>query len=83
VLFAAEWGDLSQLATAGLAARTGAPVSVFLGSWLALLVVSALAVFLGKKLADRLPIPLIRRIAAGLFLLFAVLAAVETVRTLA
>jgi len=82
VLFAAEWGDLSQLATAGLAARTGDPVSVFFGSWAALLVVSALAVFLGKKLADRLPLPLIRRVAAGLFLVFAVVAVVETVRAL-
>ena len=82
VLFAAEWGDLSQLATAGLAARYDAPVSVFIGSWAALLTVSALAVFLGKKLADRLPIALIRRVAAGLFLVFAVFAAIETVRAL-
>jgi Ca2+/H+ antiporter, TMEM165/GDT1 family len=82
VLFAAEWGDLSQLATAGLAARLNDPVSVFIGAWAALLVVSGLAVFLGKKLADRLPIALIRRVAAGLFLVFAVIAAVETVRTL-
>ena len=82
VLFAAEWGDLSQLATAGLAARYGDPISVFVGSWAALLVVSGLAVFLGKKLAERLPIPLIRRVAAGLFLVFAVLAVVETVRAL-
>jgi putative Ca2+/H+ antiporter (TMEM165/GDT1 family) len=82
VLFAAEWGDLSQLATAGLAARYDAPVSVFIGAWAALLVVSGLAVFLGRKLADRLPIPLIRRTAAVLFLLFAVFAVVETVRAL-
>ena len=82
VLFAAEWGDLSQLATAGLAARYDAPVSVFIGSWAALLTVSALAVFLGRKLADRLPIALIRRVAAVLFLVFAVLAVVETVRAL-
>jgi putative Ca2+/H+ antiporter (TMEM165/GDT1 family) len=82
VLFAAEWGDLSQLATAGLAARYDAPVSVFIGSWAALLTVSALAVFLGKKLADRLPIALIRRVAAGLFLVFAVFAAIETIRAL-
>jgi Ca2+/H+ antiporter, TMEM165/GDT1 family len=82
VLFAAEWGDLSQLATAGLAARLNDPVSVFIGAWAALLVVSGLAVFLGKKLADRLPIALIRRVAAGLFLVFAVIAAVETVRAL-
>ncbi len=82
VLFAAEWGDLSQLATAGLAARYDDPFSVFAGSWAALLVVSGLAVFLGKKLADRLPIAVIRRVAAGLFLVFAVLAVVETVRAL-
>jgi Ca2+/H+ antiporter, TMEM165/GDT1 family len=83
VLFAAEWGDLSQLATAGLAARYAEPVSVFVGSWAALLVISGLAAFLGRKLADRLPVALLHRIAAALFLVFAVIAAVETVRTLA
>jgi putative Ca2+/H+ antiporter (TMEM165/GDT1 family) len=82
VLFAAEWGDLSQLATAGLAARYDDPLSVFVGAWAALLVVSGLAVFLGKKLADRLPIALIRRVAAGLFVVFAVFAVVETIRAL-
>ncbi|WP_138733803.1 TMEM165/GDT1 family protein [Modestobacter excelsi] len=83
VLFAAEWGDLSQLATAGLAARYAEPLSVFVGSWAALLVISGLAAFLGRKLADRLPVALLHRIAAGLFLVFAVVAVVETVRALA
>jgi putative Ca2+/H+ antiporter (TMEM165/GDT1 family) len=83
VLFAAEWGDLSQLATAGLAARYGEPLSVFVGSWAALLVISGLAAFLGRKLADRLPVVLLHRIAAVLFLVFAVIAAVEAIRTLA
>jgi putative Ca2+/H+ antiporter (TMEM165/GDT1 family) len=82
VLFAAEWGDLSQLATAGLAARYEAPFSVFVGAWAALLTVSGLAVFLGRKLADRLPVTIIRRVAAGLFVVFAVLAAAETVSAL-
>ena len=82
VLFAAEWGDLSQLATAGLAARYEEPLSVFIGAWAALLVISGLAAFLGRKLADRLRFSLLHGIAAGLFLLFAVLAVVETVRTL-
>jgi putative Ca2+/H+ antiporter (TMEM165/GDT1 family) len=82
VLFAAEWGDLSQLATAGLAARYDEPISVFVGAWGALLVVSGLAAFLGRKLADRLPVALIRRVAAVLFGFFAVLAVVETVRAL-
>ncbi|WP_448641986.1 TMEM165/GDT1 family protein [Geodermatophilus sp. URMC 63] len=82
VLFAAEWGDLSQLATAGLAARFDAPLSVFVGAWAALLTVSGLAVFLGKTLADRLPVALIRRVAAVLFVVFALFAVVETVRAL-
>jgi Ca2+/H+ antiporter, TMEM165/GDT1 family len=80
VLFAAEWGDLSQLATAGLAARYAEPLSVFVGAWAALLVISGLAAFLGRTLADRLPIALLHRIAAVLFAVFAVLAVVETVR---
>jgi putative Ca2+/H+ antiporter (TMEM165/GDT1 family) len=36
VLFLAEWGDASQLATAALVARTGEPWAVGLGSWVAL-----------------------------------------------
>jgi putative Ca2+/H+ antiporter (TMEM165/GDT1 family) len=83
VLFAAEWGDLSQLATAGLAARYDAPVAVFVGSWAALLVVSVLAVLLGRTLADKLPVRLIRLVAAVLFSVFAVLAGIEAVRQLA
>ncbi len=82
VLFAAEWGDLSQLATAGLAARYAEPVSVFVGSWAALLLISGLAAFLGRKLADRLPVALLHRVAALLFLVFAAVAVAETVRAL-
>jgi putative Ca2+/H+ antiporter (TMEM165/GDT1 family) len=39
-------------------------------------------VFLGRALADRLPVALIRRAAAVLFVVFAAVAAVETVRAL-
>ena len=46
VLFVSEWGDLSQLATAGFAARFADPVSVFAGSFGALATVAALAVVL-------------------------------------
>jgi putative Ca2+/H+ antiporter (TMEM165/GDT1 family) len=53
VLFAAEWGDLSQLLTAGLVAKGGDPIAVFLGSWLGLAVVSGLAVLLGRALLKR------------------------------
>src|ERR1700755_1649267 len=40
VLFAAEGGDLSQLLTISLVGRYHSPVSVFIGAWTALLVVS-------------------------------------------
>ena len=48
ILFAAEWGDLSQLLTISLVARYDAPVSVFIGALGALLVVSGLAVIAGR-----------------------------------
>lgn len=50
VLFAAEWGDLSQLLTLSLVARFDDPLSVFVGAWGALLTVSGLAVLLGRVL---------------------------------
>ncbi len=50
VVFAAEWGDLSQLATAGLVARIGHPLSVGIGSVLGLWTVICLAVLVGSQL---------------------------------
>ncbi|MDQ3504842.1 MAG: TMEM165/GDT1 family protein, partial [Actinomycetota bacterium] len=79
ITFLAEWGDLSQLATAGLAARYDDPQSVFVGALVALLLIASLAVFVGAKLVARLPIRLVRRSAAVLFAAFAVLAASEAV----
>ncbi len=79
ITFLAEWGDLSQLATAGLAARYDDPQSVFVGALAALLLIASLAVFVGAKLVARLPIRLVRRSAAVLFAAFAVLAASEAV----
>lgn len=83
ITFLAEWGDLSQLATAGLAARYDDPLSVFVGAFAALLLIASLAVFVGAKLVARLPIPLVRRSAAVLFAAFAVLAAYEAITAFA
>ena len=52
-VFVAELGDKTQLAALGLATR-GSPWAVFWGSALALVFASALAVGVGKLLADRL-----------------------------
>ena len=80
VLFAAEWGDASQLATAGLVARYGQPVAIGLGAFLALVGVAFLAVGLGKVILRRVPLQLLHRLAAVLFAAFAVIAAVAAIR---
>jgi Ca2+/H+ antiporter, TMEM165/GDT1 family len=80
VVFLAEWGDLTQLATASLAARSGDPLSVFLGSALALTAVAGVAVLSGRALLRVLPVALLRRIAAGVFAALAVVSLVSAVR---
>lgn len=82
VLFLAEWGDLSQLLTAGLAARYEDPVSVFTGSWLALVVVAGLAVGLGRTLLRYVRLSTIRRVGATVCLVLALIAAYDVVRSL-
>jgi Ca2+/H+ antiporter, TMEM165/GDT1 family len=82
VLFLAEWGDLSQLLTAGLAARYHDPVSVFVGSWLALVVVAALAVVLGRTLMRFVRLATIRRVGAVVCVLLAGVAAYDLVTAL-
>jgi len=81
VLFAAEWGDASQLATAGLTARLNEPVAVGIGAWLALVGVALVAVVAGKVIVKRVPVRLVHRVAGGLFAAFAVVAAVSALRS--
>ncbi|MGH3943254.1 MAG: TMEM165/GDT1 family protein [Pseudonocardiaceae bacterium] len=76
VLFAAEWGDASQLAVAALTARYGEPLSVGLGGWLALVTVAVLAVAVGTRFAARLPTTWLQRIAGMVFAGFAVVAGI-------
>jgi len=68
VILMAEFADLTQLATAGFAARFEDPVAVALGAGTALVTVSGLGVLAGDWLAPRLPLRLIRRAAAVVFL---------------
>lgn len=82
VLFLAEWGDLSQLFTAGLAARYQDPVSVFSGSWLALVVVAGLAVLLGRTLLRAVRLATIRRVGAAVCLLLAALTTYDVIAAL-
>ena len=80
VLFAAEWGDLSQLLTLSLVARYEAPFSVFVGALGALLTVSGLAVIVGRSLLRWIPVHLLHYLGAAVCLVLAVLTTVELVR---
>jgi len=76
VIFLAEWGDLTQILTATLAAHYQAPLAVAAGAGLALWVVAALAVGAGQLL-ERSPMAFVRRLTGIILLALAALAAFE------
>jgi putative Ca2+/H+ antiporter (TMEM165/GDT1 family) len=71
VLFAAEWGDLSQLLTISLVGKYDEPVAVFIGAWGALLAVSGLAVVAGRLLLRRVRLSVIHYVGAAVCLMLA------------
>lgn len=81
MLFAAEWGDLTQLVTAAQSASTGSPLSAGLGSWTALVTISGLAVLVGDWLRKRLNERVLHGIAGSIMLVLALLACLEFVRS--
>jgi Ca2+/H+ antiporter, TMEM165/GDT1 family len=80
VLFAAEWGDLSQLLTLSLVAKYDDPVSVFIGAWGALLTVSGLAVLVGRILLNHVRLSVLHYVGAGVCVLMAALTLWELTR---
>jgi putative Ca2+/H+ antiporter (TMEM165/GDT1 family) len=83
VLFAAEWGDLSQLLTISFVTRFDDHVDVFLGAWAALLAVSGLAVLAGRVLLRYMRLSVLHYIGATVCLVLAVVTLVEIVRLVA
>jgi Ca2+/H+ antiporter, TMEM165/GDT1 family len=80
VVFIAEWGDLTQLATASLA-TTRPPFSVLVGASLAMITVSAIGVVAGRALLRVLPERLLHRAAAVVFATLAVVFFVNALRS--
>ena len=68
VVLVAEFGDLTQIATATLAARYHDPVSVGIGAVLALWAVGGLAIVGGRSLLKVIPLTWISRIAGTIML---------------
>lgn len=73
-LFLTEWGDASQVTAIGVAARYATPVAVGLGTFLALMSVTVLALLVGRKLRAKVPAHVIQRGAAIVFAVFALVA---------
>jgi putative Ca2+/H+ antiporter (TMEM165/GDT1 family) len=71
VILVAEFGDLTQIATATLAARYHDPLSVGVGAVLALWAVAAVAIAGGRGLLKVIPLTWITRIAAVIMLILA------------
>ncbi|MPW45498.1 TMEM165/GDT1 family protein [Acinetobacter guerrae] len=69
LFFLAEIGDKTQIATVALAARYDSVFWVMLGTTIGMMIANAPAVFIGNKMADRLPISLIHKIGAAIFLI--------------
>jgi putative Ca2+/H+ antiporter (TMEM165/GDT1 family) len=65
--FIAEMGDKTQFTTLALAARFQAPVEVIMGTTFGMLLADIPAVWLGGKLAQRVPMTALRIVAAALF----------------
>ncbi len=77
VLFAAEWGDLSQLLTISLVAKYQQPVAVFIGALSALLVVSGLAVVAGRQLQKFVKLHVLHYVGAAICFALAAVTAYE------
>jgi putative Ca2+/H+ antiporter (TMEM165/GDT1 family) len=80
VVFLAEWGDLTQILTANLAAHYHSPLSVGVGSVLALWAVAALAVIGGQSLLRFINIKTLRLVTAVVLVALAGFAGWEAVR---
>jgi Ca2+/H+ antiporter, TMEM165/GDT1 family len=74
-----ELGDASQITGIGVAARYASPIAVGLGYFAAMMSVSLLALFVGRKLRDRVPTHFIQRGAAAVFAIFAAIAAWQAI----
>ena len=70
--FLAEMGDKTQIATVALAAHYAAPITVVIGTKLGMLIADVPAVFVGDKLATKIPMKLVHSIAAAVFALLGI-----------
>lgn len=80
VTFVAEWGDLTQILTANLAARYHDALSVGLGATLALWAVAGIAVASGQTLLRVIDVATIRKVTAVVLVGLAIYSVIEIFR---
>jgi putative Ca2+/H+ antiporter (TMEM165/GDT1 family) len=80
VIFVAEWGDLTQILTANLAAHYHSVLSVGIGATLALWSVALIAVVGGQGLMRWVNVTILRRAMAAILIVLALVAAVSAIR---
>lgn len=76
VVFLAEWGDLTQIATVDLAARFADPVAVAAGAIAGLWAVGGLGVLAGNRVLARIPVRLLHLVTGVVLTGFAIASAV-------
>ncbi len=81
LILVAEFGDKTQLAVVGLSS-TSIPLAVWAGATAALITTSALGIWAGCTILQRVPITLLHRISGAFFILLAVFAAYRTYQAL-
>ncbi len=72
IVFLAELGDKTQLAALTLTASSKRPLSVFVGTSVALVAVSAIGILVGAAAAEVVPLALVRKVSAAAFILVGV-----------
>lgn len=73
LIFLAEMGDKTQIAAISLVAKTRAPWAVFLGTSVALVMVSLLGILFGQLLVQHIRVEVLHKIAAAAFIAIGVL----------
>lgn len=76
-LFLAELGDKTQLSVITLTSKTQDPVRVFIGASAALVIVTFLGVVAGEALVKIVPVSVIKKVAAGMFIVIGLLMAFD------
>jgi Ca2+/H+ antiporter, TMEM165/GDT1 family len=79
IIFLSEWGDITQVTTANLAARYADPAAVAVGAALGLWAVTALAVNVGAKSLNVIPMTWIQRITGTILLGFGVYSLIQAI----